>query len=47
MAKKPQSPKPASWDVYKVAKNAVWLGTIVAPDKQAAAKKAAEEGGKA
>jgi hypothetical protein len=35
--------KPASWDVYKVAKQAVWLGTIEAPDKQAAVEKAAQE----
>jgi hypothetical protein len=29
-------PTPASWDVYKVAKKAIWLGAIEAPDKQAA-----------
>jgi hypothetical protein len=26
MAKKPEPPKPTSWNVYKVAKKAVWLG---------------------
>jgi hypothetical protein len=41
MAKKPALPKPASWDVYKIARKAAWLGTIQAPDKQAAVEKAA------
>jgi hypothetical protein len=31
MAKKPEPPKPMSWDVYKIAKEAVWLDTIEAP----------------
>jgi hypothetical protein len=26
MAKKPEAPKPTGWDVYKIAKKAVWLG---------------------
>jgi hypothetical protein len=43
MAKKPEPPKPMSWDVYKIAKKAVWLGTIEAPDKSAAVEKAAQE----
>jgi hypothetical protein len=34
---------PATWDVYKVAKEAIWLGAIEAPDKQAAVEKAAQE----
>jgi hypothetical protein len=34
---------PATWDVYKVAKGAIWLGAIEAPDKQAAVEKAAQE----
>jgi Ser/Thr protein kinase RdoA (MazF antagonist) len=33
----------ATWDVYKVAEKAIWLGAIEAPDKQAAVEKAAEE----
>jgi hypothetical protein len=41
MAKKPQSPTPASWDIYKIA--TIWLGTVEAPDKQAAVEKAARE----
>jgi hypothetical protein len=36
-------PTPASWDVYKIAKKAIWLGAIEAPDKQAAVEKAAQE----
>ena len=43
MAKKPEPPIPASWDVYKIAKKAAWLGTVVAPDKSAAAENAARE----
>jgi hypothetical protein len=38
-----EPPKPISWDVYKIAKKAVWLGTVEAPDKQAAVEKAAHE----
>jgi hypothetical protein len=34
MPKKPEPPKPTSWDVYKIAKKAVWLGTVEAPDKR-------------
>jgi hypothetical protein len=34
---------PASWDVYKVATKAIWLGAIEAPDKQAAVEKASQE----
>jgi hypothetical protein len=33
MAKKPEPRKTISWDVYMIAKNAVWLGTVEAPDK--------------
>jgi hypothetical protein len=44
MAKKPKPPpKPIIWNVYKIAKKAVWLGTVEAPDKQAAVEKAAQE----
>jgi hypothetical protein len=43
MAKKPEPRKPISWDVYKIAKKAVWLGTVEAPDKQAAVERAAAE----
>jgi hypothetical protein len=43
MAKKPEPPKPTSWDVYEIAEKAVWLGTVEAPDKAAAIEKAAVE----
>jgi hypothetical protein len=44
MAKKPEPPlKLTSWGVYKIAKKAIWLGTVKAPDKQAAIEKAAQE----
>jgi Ser/Thr protein kinase RdoA (MazF antagonist) len=43
MAKKPEPPNPTSWDVYKIARKAVWLGTVEAPDKRAAVEKAAQE----
>jgi hypothetical protein len=43
MAKKPEPPKPTSFDVYKIAEKAIWLGTVEAPDKQAAVKSAAQE----
>jgi hypothetical protein len=32
MASKPEPPKPTSWNIYKVAKRATWLGTVEAPD---------------
>ena len=41
MAKKLESPRPASWDIYKIANT--WLGTVEAPDKEAAVEKAAQE----
>ena len=34
MAKKPEPTKPIIWNVYKIAKKAVWLGTVEAPDKR-------------
>ena len=43
MACKPEPPKPTSWNIYQVAEKAVWLGTVEAPDKQAAIEKGAQE----
>jgi hypothetical protein len=43
MAKKREPQKPIVWNVYKVAKKAIWLDAIEAPDKQAAVEKAAQE----
>ncbi len=42
MPRKPEPP-PKSWNVYKVAAKAIWLGTVQAPDKKAAIEKAAQE----
>jgi hypothetical protein len=38
-----EPPKPKTWTIYKVAAEAILLGTVEAPDKRAAIKKAAEE----
>ncbi len=43
MPRKPEPPKPTSWDIYKVATKAVRLGTVEAPDKSSAIEKAAQE----
>jgi hypothetical protein len=43
MARKPKQPPPTSWNIYKVAKKGIWLGTIEAPDKAAAIEKGAQE----
>jgi hypothetical protein len=43
MAKKPEPPTQVSWDAYKIAEKAIWLGTVEAPDKRAAVEKAAQE----
>ena len=41
MAKKLQPPNPISWNVYKLASKAVWLGEVEATDEAAALEKAA------
>jgi hypothetical protein len=43
MAKKPEPPKPISWNVYKIASKAVWQGDVEAPDEATAMEKAAAE----
>jgi hypothetical protein len=44
MAKKRlEPPKPISWNVYKIASKAVWLGEVEAPDETVAMEKAAAE----
>jgi hypothetical protein len=43
MAKKPEPPKPTTWNIYKFASKAVWLGTVEAPDEATAMEKAAAE----
>jgi hypothetical protein len=41
MAKKPEPQKQMSWTIYKIAANAVRLGTVEAPDEAAAIEKGA------
>jgi hypothetical protein len=43
MPRKSKPPPPTRWDIYRVAKKSVWLGTVEAPDKQAAIEKGALE----
>jgi hypothetical protein len=44
MAKnRPETPQPTSWNVYKIASKAVWLGEVAAPEEQAAMERAAAE----
>jgi hypothetical protein len=44
MATKPELPRElTAWNVYKIAKKAVWLGIVEAPDKTTAIEKAAAE----
>jgi hypothetical protein len=46
MAKKPpESPKPATWTIYKIAAKQERLGTVEAPDEASAMEKAAAEFG--
>ena len=35
--------QPTSWNIYKVAAKAIWLGTVEAPGKKAAIEAAAKE----
>jgi hypothetical protein len=43
MAKKPEPPKPTSWNIYRIASKAVWPGEVEAPDEAAAMENAAAE----
>ena len=43
MAKKPEPPQLSTWDIFKIAKKSVWLGSVEASDKAAAIEKAAQE----
>ena len=43
MAKKREPPKPTTWNIYKIANKAVWLGTVEAPEEAIAIEKAAAE----
>ncbi len=43
MAEKPEPAPLSSWNIYKVAKKPVWLGTVEAPDASTAIEKAAAQ----
>jgi hypothetical protein len=43
MPGQPEPPPPSTWNIYKVAKKTVWLGTVEAPDAATAIEKAAAE----
>jgi hypothetical protein len=43
MVKKPEPLKPVTWNIYKFASKAVWLGTLEASDEATAMEKAAAE----
>jgi hypothetical protein len=43
MAKKPESPKPKTWTIYKTAAKVIWLGTVEASDRRSAIAKASVE----
>jgi hypothetical protein len=43
VARNPEPPKPAIWNVYKIASKADWLGAVCAPDETAAMEKCAVE----
>jgi hypothetical protein len=43
MVKKPEPSKPTTWNIYKIANKAVWLGTVEAPDEATAMENAAVE----
>jgi hypothetical protein len=43
MARKPEPPPLSTWDVFKIAKKSTSLGSVEAPDKNAAIEKAAQE----
>jgi hypothetical protein len=39
----PQASTPSSWDVYRQAHKAIWLGIVVATDERDAIEKVAKE----
>ena len=43
MAKTSEPPNPTSWNIYKFASKAVWLGVVEAADEATAMDKAAAE----
>jgi hypothetical protein len=45
MTKRPSSPPPTRWDIYRAAAKAKWLGTVEATDADAAIEEAVKEFG--
>jgi len=43
MPRKRDPPTLSTWDIFKIAKPSTWLGTVDAPDKQAAIEKGANQ----
>jgi hypothetical protein len=43
MPRKPELPPPPTWDVFRVAHRAIWLGTVEATDERDAIEKVAKE----
>ena len=43
MPRKPEPPKPITWEIHKIAKNQVWVGVVEAVDADAAIEAAAKE----
>jgi len=43
VVRKPQTPQPMKWAIYKVAAKQIWLGEIEATDEAEAIEKAAEQ----
>jgi hypothetical protein len=43
MTKKPERQKPTTWNIYKSASKAVWLGALEAPDEAIAMEKTSAE----
>jgi len=43
MTKNPESPAPVRWEIFKIAKKSVWVGSVEAHDAATAVQKAAEE----
>ena len=43
MPRKPEPPPLSTWDVFRVAHKAIWLGTVEATDERDAIEKVAKE----
>jgi len=43
MTKSPEPPAPVRWEIFKIAKKSVWVGSIEAHDEATAIQKAVEK----